>query len=62
MQIMNYFHDALEELHHVRWPTRQKAVRLSIIVIAFVAISTVVFGAVDFILSQLVKAVLSLTY
>ena len=56
-----YITDALQELHHVRWPTRQQAVRLSIIVLCFVAACTVAFGAVDYILSQVVKLLLSLT-
>ncbi|MCK5019796.1 MAG: preprotein translocase subunit SecE [Candidatus Peribacteraceae bacterium] len=59
LKISRYFTGALEELHHVRWPTRQQAIRLSIIVIGFVAISTIVFGAIDYILSQVVNIILS---
>ena len=57
--ISRYIHSALEELHHVRWPTRQQAIRLSIIVIGFVAVSTVVFGGVDYILAQAISMILS---
>lgn len=60
-KIRNYITDALQELHHVRWPTRHQAVRLSGIVVGFVAASTAVFGAVDFGLSQAVTLLLSLT-
>ncbi|MBU1124148.1 preprotein translocase subunit SecE [Patescibacteria group bacterium] len=60
--ITDYFHEAIEELHHVRWPTRQQAVRLSIIVIIFVACTSIAFGVVDFLLAQLVKIMLSVTY
>jgi len=60
--VMTYLNEAIEELHHVRWPTRQQAIRLSVIVIAFCAASSAVFGFVDFGLSQVVKLLLSLTY
>tara|TARA_Y100000310_G_scaffold158516_1_gene157929 strand:- start:290 stop:517 length:228 start_codon:yes stop_codon:yes gene_type:complete len=56
-----YINDAIQELHHVRWPTRQQAIRLSIIVIGFVAVSTAVFGLVDYGLAQVIKFLLSLT-
>lgn len=59
--IADYFRGAVQELHQVRWPTRQQAIRLSIIVILFVAACTVVFGAVDFGLSRVVKFLLALT-
>lgn len=54
-----FLHGAVEELHHVRWPTRQQAVRLSLIVIAFVFASAVIFGVVDFLLARLVTLLLS---
>jgi len=56
-----YINGAIEELHQVRWPTRHQAVRLSIIVIAFVFVTSVVFGVVDFLLSRLVTLLLSFT-
>lgn len=59
--VTNYVNEALEELHHVRWPTRQQAIRLSIIVIIFCAATSIAFGVVDFGLSQVVKMLLSLT-
>lgn len=51
-QVITYFNEALEELRHVRWPTRQQAVRLSLIVLVFTAISSLVFGLIDFGLSE----------
>jgi|TARA_Y100000310_G_C20617812_1_gene781599 preprotein translocase SecE subunit len=56
-----YINDAIQELHHVRWPTRQQAIRLTIIVLGFVAVCTAVFGFVDYGLSQVTKLLLSLT-
>lgn len=60
-KIRNYINDSIQELHHVRWPTRQQAIRLSAIVLGFVAACTAVFGMVDFGLSQVTKLLLSLT-
>ncbi|MDD5623724.1 MAG: preprotein translocase subunit SecE [Candidatus Peribacteraceae bacterium] len=57
--ITRYITEALEELHHVRWPTRQQAIRLSAIVLAFTIGAALVFGVVDFLLSVVVKTLLS---
>ncbi|ALM09875.1 MAG TPA: preprotein translocase subunit SecE [Candidatus Peribacter riflensis] len=57
----DYLRGAVEELHHVRWPTRQQAVRLSLIVIAFVFGTAVLFGVVDFLLARVVSLLLSFT-
>ncbi len=54
-----YFKDSIGELRQVRWPTRQQAVRLSIVVIAFTAACAAVFGFVDYILSNAVRFLLS---
>lgn len=58
--ITTYVQESVAELRHVRWPTRRQAVRLSGIVILFVAVSAVFFGLVDFGLSQVFKALLNL--
>jgi len=57
----DFLRGAVEELHHVRWPTRQQAVRLSLIVIAFVFGTAIIFGLVDFALARLVTLLLSFT-
>lgn len=57
--ITTYINEALEELRHVRWPTRHQAIRFSVIVIVFVFVSGAVFGAIDFGLSKLVEALLN---
>lgn len=57
--IISYINDSLEELRHVRWPTRQQAIRFSIVVIAFVAASAVFFGVVDVILGEVMRFFLS---
>ncbi len=58
--VQTYIREALAELHQVRWPTRQQAVRLSAIVVGFVLVNAAVFGLVDFGLGRLVNAMLSL--
>ncbi len=55
-----YITEAIQELELVRWPTRQQAVRLSMVVLAFTLASAAVFGLVDFLLSQLVRLLLSI--
>ncbi len=57
--IITFVQDSIVELRQVRWPTRQQAVRLSGIVIAFTLACTVVFGALDFGLSELLRYLLS---
>jgi preprotein translocase subunit SecE len=57
-RLIAYINDSLEELRHVRWPTRQQAVRFSAVVIVFVLICGAFFGFMDFALSELVKTVL----
>lgn len=60
-KLTTYINESIQELHAVRWPTRQQAVRLSGIVIVFVAASTAAFGVVDYGLNQVIKLLLSLT-
>lgn len=57
--LLTYIRDAVSELRHVRWPTRQQAVRLSVIVILFTLTCTAIFGVIDFGLSTLLKELLT---
>lgn len=57
-----YINEAIQELELVRWPTRQQAVRLSAVVLAFTLASSAAFGVVDFILSSAVRFLLSLAF
>jgi preprotein translocase SecE subunit len=59
--ISQYINDSLEELRHVRWPTRQQAVRLSMVVLAFTFVCAIAFGALDYVLSKGLMLLLSLT-
>lgn len=57
--IPTYVNEAIEELRHVRWPTRQQAIRLSVIVIAFTLICAAFFGLVDYALTKLLSFALT---
>ncbi len=59
-RITQYINDALEELRHVRWPTRQQAVRLSAIVLGFTALSAAIFGLIDYGFSEALHFLLRL--
>jgi len=50
--VAQYFRGALAEFRHVRWPTQQQAVRLSLIVIGFTLVTAFVYGFIDFFLGQ----------
>lgn len=51
---ITYLREAVQELELVRWPTRQQAVRLSVIVLIFTIVNSAVFGLIDMGLSQVV--------
>lgn len=59
--ITTYFKDAVEELNHVRWPTRQQAVKLSAITIGFTLVASAVFGLIDYGLSEAIRLILNFT-
>lgn len=58
--INTYVQEAVEELNQVRWPTRQQAIRLSIIVLGFVFASSFALGFVDYLLNKLILVLLFL--
>ncbi len=57
----DYFRGAIAELKHVRWPTRNQAIRLSIITIIFTFAAAFAYGVVDFVLGRIVSALLQLS-
>ena len=52
---ITYVRESLEELRLVRWPTQQQAVRLTIIVVIFIACNAIFFGLVDSLLTQIIS-------
>ena len=57
--LTTYIREALEELRHVRWPTRQQAIRFSIVVIAFTGVAALFFGIIDIGLAELIQTLIS---
>ncbi len=53
--MITYFRESLEELRQVRWPTQQQSVRLTVIVIGFLAVSSIFFGLVDSLFSEIIR-------
>jgi preprotein translocase SecE subunit len=53
--IVTYVRESLEELRQVRWPTQQQAVRLTVIVVAFIALTSIFFGLVDAFINQVIR-------
>lgn len=58
--VVIYFRESLEELRHVRWPTQQQAVRLTVIVMIFIAITSILFGIIDAGFSEILRLTLPL--
>ena len=56
--VSTYFREAIQELELVRWPTRQQAVRLSLVVLACTIVCAALFGVVDFVLSTILRMLL----
>ena len=56
--LASYITGSLEELRHVQWPTQQQAIRLTVIVIVFIAVNPAIFGLVDFGISKFLSVTL----
>lgn len=54
-----YLRESLEELRQVRWPTQQQAIRLTVIVIGFIIVSSLFFGIVDLGFSEIIRLTLA---
>lgn len=54
--IATYIRESLEELRQVRWPTQQQAIRLTVIVIGFIIITSAFFGLVDAGFMQIIRS------
>ncbi len=55
---ISYVRGSLEELRLVRWPTQQQAIRLTLITLVFIAVSSTFFGLVDSMFTELVRLTL----
>ena len=59
-KIGNAFKNMWRELRKVTWPTREKLVNYSVIVVLFMLVMMVVIGLLDLGASQLVNLIMSL--
>ena len=51
--VVRYFQETRTELRKVTWPTRQEALRLTLIVLAFTFIAMLFLGALDVLFQRL---------
>ena len=58
-RIAQYFRETRAELRKVVWPTRQEAFNLTAVVITTIAVMSIFFGAVDYLLTQLFRLLIS---
>ncbi len=56
---ISYVRGSLTELNQVRWPTQQQAIRLTTIVVIFIAVTAVFFGIIDSVLSKIISITLT---
>lgn len=56
-----YIKGSFEELTKVVWPTKNQAVRLTIIVMVFCVVCALIFGAFDLIFNRFFMYLLNLT-
>jgi len=58
--IKKYLQESFQDLNNVTWPTKKKAIRITTVVLIFMALSAVFLGVVDQIFAVAYKALLSL--
>ncbi len=56
--LIAYVRGSIAEFRHVQWPTQQQAVRLSVIVVVFIAVNALVFGLIDGLFTELIRITL----
>ncbi len=59
MKIVDYVKETKGELSHVSWPTRKQAVAFTALVIGISVAVAIYLGAADFLLSRIVKILVS---
>lgn len=56
--ISTYIQDSITELRLVRWPTQRQAIRLTVITIIFLIVTSIFFGVIDAGLTQIIRSTL----
>ncbi|MEZ4836139.1 MAG: preprotein translocase subunit SecE [Caldilineaceae bacterium] len=59
--LVRYIKDTRAELAKVTWPTREEGIRLTLVVLAVTAVSSIVLFAVDSLFSYLITLLISAT-
>ncbi len=54
-RLFQYFRETRAELRKVVWPTRQEATNLTLIVVGTIAVMSIFFGAIDYLLTTLFR-------
>lgn len=54
-RLTQYLRETRAELRKVVWPTRQEAIRLTIIVVSTIVVMSIFFGAIDYLLTALFR-------
>ncbi|MDA2936120.1 preprotein translocase subunit SecE [Patescibacteria group bacterium AH-259-L05] len=57
-KVTNYFKGSVKELKKVNWPTKQQAIRHTLLVIAISLVVATFLGIVDFILTNILQLVI----
>ncbi|MGC9599033.1 MAG: preprotein translocase subunit SecE [Minisyncoccia bacterium] len=58
-RIKHFFAESRQELRHVNWPTRQEAVRLTMIVIGISLGIAAFLGLCDYLFTNVIKALIT---
>ncbi len=58
-RLARFWRETVAELRKVVWPTRDQAINLTVIVVATVVAMSAFLGAVDYILTQIVKLIVT---
>ncbi len=55
--LIRYFRETRAELRKVTWPTREQAIRLTLIVLAVTVFMAVLLGAIDYVFAALFRLI-----
>jgi preprotein translocase subunit SecE len=58
--IVRYYRETVGELRKVVWPTREEALRLTVVVLLVITLTAMVLGAFDWLFAQLFKVLINI--
>lgn len=58
-KLKSFFNESKTELRHVNWPTRQEAIRLTVVVIVLSLALAAFLGAFDYLFSYLLQLIIN---